>query len=52
MASRSVVGEESVNLFADTAMCTVKRRRLPPCGRGGRDVACEVEAPEVFKLLR
>uniref|UniRef100_B8DQ57 TonB C-terminal domain-containing protein n=1 Tax=Nitratidesulfovibrio vulgaris (strain DSM 19637 / Miyazaki F) TaxID=883 RepID=B8DQ57_NITV9 len=52
VASRNVVGEESVNLFADTAMCAVKRWLLHPCGRGWRDVACEVGAPEVFKLFR
>lgn len=52
VASRSVVGGEAVDLFADAALSTVERWRFRPCGRDGRDVACEVEVPVVFKLVR
>lgn len=52
VASRSVVGGESVELFADAALSTVERWRFRPCGRDGRDVACVVEVPVVFRLVR
>lgn len=52
VVSSHVVGGEATDMFADTTLATVERWRFRPCGRDGRDVACEVEMPVVFQMAR